>query len=743
MRRRLIIRSLLGLLLVAAFVLHVANIRTIPVFERVSSTYYDMRMQITLPDTQDTRIVIVDIDERSLERIGHWPWPRDVVAQLTDRLLDDYRASLIAFDVLFAEPDGSSGLKTLEMLATGPLRESPRFREELENIRPQLEYDRRLAEALSRGETILSYALHMPDTPGTIPRVGALPAPAIAQPPVAIAHHLLAAKGHTASLPELQRGAVHAGFFNNPLIDPDGVHRRAPLLIQYQGKVYESLSLAAVRSLFGMPPVELHMGSGYGSDPATGQRLEWIRIDNFSIPVDERGAVLIPYRGRQGSFPYISASDVLEKRADPSVLSNAIVLIGATATGLLDFRPTPVQNVFPGIEIHANLISGILDQSFKHRPAFARAVELVELIITTLIMILLLPRMPPLAASLLFLGLCATLVGIDLYLWSYKHLAFDPSLALANLVILFSMQMAWGFLVESRGRQNITRLFGQYIPPELVDEMSQHPENYSMGGESRELTVLFSDVRGFTTISEGLTPQQLSQLMNELLTPLTRVIHSHRGTIDKYMGDAIMAFWGAPVPDPHHARHALRAAIEMIHRIEALNNQLQHRGLPLMKMGIGLNTGIMSVGNMGSQFRMAYTVLGDSVNLGSRLEGLTKQYGVDIIVSQATASEVPEFAFRELDRVRVKGKQEPITILEPVCLKRDLDGAHKSPLTRYHAALAAYRNQRWIDAGKILTALAEEDPERLIYRIYLERIDWFREHPPPAGWDGVFTHKSK
>ena len=311
--------------------------------------------------------------------------------------------------------------------------------------------------------------------------------------------------------------------------------------------------------------------------------------------------------------------------------------------------------------------------------------------------------------------------------------------------LLFVLLTTYGYFGETRSKRKLSRFFSQYVPPELVEEMNERREEISLDGENRNMSVLFSDVRGFTTISESFSdrPHELTQLMNAFLTPITKAIHDSRGTIDKYMGDAVMAFWGAPLADDQHAVHAIEAGFEMVRQLDALQPTFAERGWPAINIGIGVNSGYMNVGNMGSEFRVAYTVLGDAVNLGSRLEGLTKQYGVQFIVSDETAAEAPEFVYRELDRVRVKGKNEPVTIVEPVGLAEQITAEQHQILARYEAALALYREASWDAAEAELQALAELEPNRLIYRIYLDRIDQYRQSPPPADWDGVFTHTSK
>jgi adenylate cyclase len=311
------------------------------------------------------------------------------------------------------------------------------------------------------------------------------------------------------------------------------------------------------------------------------------------------------------------------------------------------------------------------------------------------------------------------------------------------IALIYIINMSYGFFVESRGKKQLAGLFGQYVPPELVEEMAKNPTSFSLEGEIREMTVMFSDVRGFTTISEGLDPKELSRLMNEFLTPMTQVIHHNRGTIDKYMGDAIMAFWGAPLLDDQNAKRALQAAVDMIAALEKLNVEFATKGWPPINIGVGLNSDMMTVGNMGSEFRMAYTVMGDGVNLASRLESLTKNYGVNIIVSEFTKALVPEFAYRELDNVRVKGKEKPVAIFEPIGEATQMDEATKDNLKLYREALKLYRSQSWDLAEKQLINLQKQEPQRYVYEMYIKRIAYFRQNPPEASWDGVFNYETK
>ena len=729
----------LSLLITLPLLLNAAGVLNLDFIRVLENYVYDMKLKLTMPGYPDPRVVIVDIDEKSLQEQGHWPWPRNKVAKLVDLLFDHYQIDVLGFDILFAERDESSGLKSLEALAQTELSGNPSFNSTLNRLRPQLNYDQVFADSLKNRRVVLGYYFRSEREQGS--SVGTLPKPVLARgsfDPAGIS--ALPATAFAANLPELQTNAAGGGFFSFPLVDNDGKFRRIALLQEYQGSIYEVLGLAVARLHMQEPKIDFHYGFG-----ARGARaLESLKISaRQSIPVDADVAALIPFRGPKKSFSYISASDVLNGTVPPQTLRKAIVLIGSTAPGLMDLRTTPVGDVYPGVEMHANLIAGIIDDNIKERPDNSSDFEFWPLLLVGLLLACLLPSLKPMGATMLSLAVMAALLAGNVTAWQFNN--FD--LPLASIVVLaaalFLFNMAYGYFVEDHGKRLLTGLFGQYVPPELVDEMAKDPGAYSLEGESRELTVLFSDVRGFTTISEGLDPSQLTQLMNEYLTPMTHVIHQHRGTIDKYMGDAIMAFWGAPVHDDQHARHALLAGMEMNVKLEGLQEHFKARGWPPIRIGVGLNTGEMTVGNMGSEFRLAYTVMGDAVNLGSRLEGLTKEYGVQIMVSEFTRAAVPDFVYRELDRVRVKGKDRPVGIFEPICPQGEESSGLLDELALYDEALRLYREQDWQKAGERFASLQSTYPERYLFEVYAKRITYLRESPPGPDWDGAFTFTTK
>lgn len=736
----------MGLLLTLLFIGGAVGLYHIPLSGELGELIYDSKLRLTMPGTVNDRIVILDIDEKSLKEEGHWPWRRDRMALLMDKLFDRDGVAEVGFDMVFAERDQSSGLRVLEQLGRKQLRGVPRFQAALKQLRPQLEYDRIFADKLKGRKVVLGCYF----TTGAHGRTtGALPVPVFAPGTFKGAHAVPFYRftGFGGNLPEFQRNAAATGHIN-PVMDADGMVRRLPMIVEYKGAYYESLSLAMVRVLLGpgrLVPV-FRGGNGAGDG-----ELEWMELltahGKYRIPMDAAGgrgmSTLVPYRGPQRSFPYISVTDVLHDRVPVSALRGKIVLVGTSAPGLQDLRSTPVASTFPGVEVHANMIAGILDHGIKQRPGYMVGVEVTLLLLLGGMLSLLLPRLSPFRGATLAGAALAGAVLLDLWLWQSADLDLPIANTLMLVAVLFVLNMWLGYFMEERRKRQITSLFGQYVPAELVEEMSQRPEEISMESDSREMTILFSDVRGFTSISEQFDPKELSRLMNEFLTPFTQVIHRHRGTIDKYMGDCIMAFWGAPLHSGDHARDAVLAGMEMFRVLGDLRREFGARGWPALRMGIGVNTGRVSVGNMGSEVRVAYTVMGDAVNIASRLESLTKQYRVDFIVGEDTRRAVPGVVYRELDLVRVKGKDSPLAIYEPIGLEGEVGAEMLEEIGLFHQALKAYRNRAWDDAELRLLSLQNMHPTTRLYQIFMERIAEYRVSPPPADWNGVFDWKTK
>lgn len=726
------IRLLLGVLATAILLAHVVGAFRLDFMEAMERFAYDTRIRLLAPEDHDDRIVIVDIDEASLQQEGHWPWSRKRLAQLLDLLFDHYQARLVAFDVVFAEKDHSSGLAALQAMRQAQFTQRPEWVPLIDAILPALDHDRQFADSMRGRNVVLGYYFRHGTDMGR--NIGMLPPP-VMQVDMLAGRHVayLQASGYGANLPILQQQAAAAGHFN-PDPDEDGITRRVPLLVAYQGGMYEALSLAVVRRVLG----NVQVAPGF-ADSMQYAGMEWLELGQRKIPVDANLNTLIPYRGKQGSFPYVSATDVLHGKVSPQQLQNRIVLIGTTAPGLMDLRATPVQSVYPGVEIHASLISGMLDGNILQQPGYTRGAEFLLLMLLGVGLSILIPRMSPVPATVLALATWALLTGFNLMAWQ-AGIVLPLASTLLLVLMLYVLNMSYGYFIESRSRRHLAQLFGQYVPPALVAEMVERPHQLGLEGESREMTVLFCDIRDFTRISEALDPQALAKLMNEYLTAMTRVIHQHRGTIDKYMGDAIMAFWGAPLHDDRHAANAVNAALDMVRELEQVNAGFQARNWPRLDIGIGLNSGEMTVGNMGSEFRMAYTVMGDAVNLGARLESLCSYYDEPIIVSEFVIRAATQYPYRELDLIRVKGKGIPVRIYAPITTEHAVT---EQELAQYELALAAYRQQQWSPAREAFNTLQATYGARRIYTLYLERIAHFSRHAPAADWDGVFNFESK
>ena len=739
----------LSLLVILLMLLHASDRMPLQFVHKLESFSYDARLRLLMPNTIDNRIVIVDIDEKSLIKQGRWPWGRDKMATLVNQLFDTYHINTLGFDVVFAEKDESSGLKNLERMQQQYLKDDVVFANALKIVKPTLNYDQIFADSLKNRKIVLGYYFQIN---GDNNHVGQLPPASFSEKDFTnkdLTNQSIAfteASDFGANLPVLQQNALAAGHFN-PEPDADGITRKIAVLIKYGDHYYDSLATAVARVYLQDQVLEAKFATIGADEDYAG--LESFQLSGKRIPVDNEVATLIPYRGVQGSFQYVSATDVLNNKIHPETLNNKIVLVGTTAPGLMDLRAAPVQSNYPGVEMHANMISGILDNNIKARPAYTKGAEFLLLLVFGLLLALFLPILNPIKATLLTIAVLAAVLGINFASWQYANLVLSIASILLMIGLIYLINMSVGFFVESRGKRQLAGLFGQYVPPELVHEMAKNPEIIDVSGETREMTVLFSDIRGFTQISEGLDPKQLTQMMNEFLTPMTKIIHEHRGTIDKYMGDAIMAFWGAPLKDDNHAQNAVSAALQMNAAIKGINEKFAKKGWSPIRMGFGLNTGNMVVGNMGSSFRMAYTVMGDSVNLGSRIEGLTKYYGVDIIVSEFVKAQTPNMIYRELDLVRVKGKDKPVAIFEPLGSEEQATTKTLETLDSYHDVIKSYRNCDWSLAEKQLKALEKmtiddgESAPIVLYALYKKRIAQFKKVPPPANWDGVFNHDSK
>ncbi|MDH5537800.1 MAG: adenylate/guanylate cyclase domain-containing protein [Rhizobacter sp.] len=749
--RRRSVQALRAALLLACLLLalaHASGVWPLGFVSQLDLVIADARLRASMPRTRDQRIVIVDVDQKSLTEIGRWPWGRDRMAALVDELFDRQGAAVVGFDMLFSEPDRGTGLATLERLAG----EEPALRPRMPALRAELDGDARLARALASRAAVLGFYF---DTDPASIRSGTLPPSLFDQAalhgrPVAFTRW----HGYSASLPRIAAAAPDAGFINS-LPDEDGAVRSLPLIAEHAARFYPALALAVFRRYAGSPQVEPGLPEGRLL-PRDYSGLESIVLrqgeQQFAIPVDARVGVRIPFRGPSGagggSFEYLSASDLLLSRVAPGHLAGKLVLVGSSAPAMFDLRPTPVSEVSPGVEIHANVLSGLLDGRLPVQPDWARGAEVAQVVLVALVLAALLPRLSALVALFVTLGTLVALTSLNAWLYSGHGLALPLASALLLTATLYAGTTIWGHISEGRSRRSLTRLFGSYVPPELVTEMARDPERYDMHAENRVLTIMFCDMRNFTRVSEALSPEDLRALVNRFFSSMTAAIREQRGTLDKYIGDAIMAFWGAPVDDPAHAEHAVRAALAMTQRLRLLNDDLRARRLPEIGLGLGLNTGLVCVGDMGSDIRRSYTVMGDAVNLASRIEALTRHYGVDLLVGQATREAVQDGAMRwlEIDHVKVKGKQQAVTLFTPVAEAVARAPAFEEEMRLWRLALDSHRKQHWEIADSALSELRCRFGESTfsgLYQRYAARNTHYRTTPPPPDWDSVHIFDSK
>lgn len=720
--------------------------------ERLEGIVYDQRLNITLPATPrktDFNIFVVDIDEKSLKEVGRFPWPRTVVKDLVSQLVDA-GVVVIGFDIAFSEPE----INPVDQMQNAELGSAlyDSNPEIFEQLKQDVDADNQLASVL--GDTDVVLGILFQDDP--LVDVGKLKPSTVSLLDSEVNFETLTRRhyvGQLSNVDVIQNAALGQGFFNSAP-DPDGYIRRALTVVEHEGELYSSLSLEMARlySLSDMIEIETEF------IPAIeGHSITAVRFGQTRIPTDAYGRVLVPYRGGQKSFPYYSAADILNGRIDSHLLEGGLALIGTSAVGLSDLRATPVGLQYPGVEVHANVLEGILQAAkrsvsgeeeevtelFSYRPDWWAQAVFFQVLILGFVLTFWLPLLGPIQMALVGLIGSVAVISFNFYLWQMQKIEMPLLQPLVLVMLITIFNMVRGFFKENSSRQQIKSMFDQYVPPAHIDQMLDDPDSVNLEGERREMTVLFSDIRSFTSISERLSANDLKDMLNEYFSPITKSIFEHQGTIDKYVGDMVMAFWGAPLQDPQHAEHAVIGGFDMLKITADLRSAFAAKGWPEIYVGIGINTGEMNVGDMGSEYRRAYTVLGDAVNLGSRLEGLTKFYGLEFLVSETTKSQCPNIEFRPIDRVKVKGKDQAVAIYEPICEKGSLTEQENEELSLLLEAYQAYLEQRWLDAEVLYRRLQEQNSTRKLYPIYLERIELLREQELPENWDGSFTHTSK
>jgi len=696
--------------------------------------------------TPTGKVALVTIDEKSLDELGRWPWPRVRMAQLLDALMKS-GPKVVGFDIVWAEPDENSEFKGLSAVGK-KVKELGVDSRELENYLSEAlkraDTDRALADSIARSRaTVLGYFFHF--FPGEVQEKGQRPTQE--NLPSLSAYNLVKYTSQEATrvqlfeadyaevnIPAISGAAEGQGYFNI-FPDRDGVVRWIPMVIRYQGRHYCALSLAVLQKFLDNPPLILRLAE-FG--------VQEVRLGDLAIPTNEEGRMLINYRGPHKTFPHYSITDVIHGRVPAEAFKGKIVLVGATAMGIYDIRVTPFDHVFPGLEVHANVIDSIIGKQFLYRPNWVTLFDILAVIAIGLILGLILSRVKALwgalAGGLLFFAFYI----LSKLLFQGQGVWVNTTYPFFNLILTYLGITGYRYMTEEREKKKVRGAFQYYLTASVVEQMLENPEKLKLGGEKKDLTVLFSDIRGFTSISERMTPETLVKFLNEYLTKMTDLVFKYDGLLDKYMGDAIMAVWGAPLDQADHTQRACFTALDMVDELLVLQEKWAAEGMPKLNIGIGINSGPMVVGNMGSERRFDYTVMGDSVNLGSRLEGLNKLYGTHIIVSEMVYERVQEQVLgRELDSVRVKGKGQPAKIYELMARGPRTTPEQKALAEEFHVALEEYKKRNWGSALQTFQAILARHPDDGPTKLYVERCQSLQKDPPPRDWDGVYTMSTK
>lgn len=690
--------------------------------------------------------VIAAIDEKSLAELGRWPWERTSIARLIDTL-KKYGAKSVGFDIVFAEPDKNSFLRDLDKFSKNindlELKD-PLFLKFLDEKKKEVDADLILARSIRQaGNVTLGYFFHTSkkevehlseeDIQRSEGYISGSEYGTVQMRGDADEGSIMHAYSAVPNVKPLTHAAEVSGYFN-AFPDIDGTNRWFPLVIKFRDNFYPPLSVSVLRQYLGRPTLSLKIAD-YG--------VEGIKIGAIEIPTDEAGRIFINYLGPAKIFPHYSVTDIVNNRLEPGLFKDKIVLVGATATGIYDAGVAPFSTVYPSIDVHATVIDNILHQNFIKKPVWATMIDVFAIILAGLITGIIVSRM--MAVMGLFAGivLTASWVLLNYFVFSNYNFWLNIVYPLFTILSVYVAITIHKYITEERKKKEIRSAFQHYLTPSVIDEILKDPSKLKLGGDKKDLSVLFCDIFNFTAFSEKLTPEELVHLLNEYLTAMTDVVFKNGGLLDKYMGDAIMAIFGAPLEQPDHQKKACLTAIGMMEELQKLQQKWMDDGRPILHIRIGINSGTMIVGNMGSEMRFDYTVMGDNVNLGSRLEGINREYGTNIIISEFTYENVKDMFFcRELDSVRVKGKTVPVKIYELLGKRKNSEQLY-SFVKVFEEGLAQYRRCQWDEAISCFKKAIEIRSGDRPSELYIKRCNEFKKNPPEKGWDGGHTMTEK
>jgi adenylate cyclase len=699
-------------------------------------------------------VVMAVIDEKSLDQEGKWPWPRAKIAELIDRLSED-GAKVIAFDVFFSEPDNNNNLlfiRQVEQKLQNLGINNKQLHKLIEENKAKADNDRALAEAIRRSQAkvVLGFPFYQspnelaaeltPDDFKNRLRLSENALYPVVRYKDQKAKNTVQLINLYAPEPNIEviSQATRAAGFIMALPEEDGTIRSFPLLVNVRFReenyCFMPLSIQALRQYLNLPPLLVNIAD-YGIDG--------IRLGDLLIPATQDGKMYINFLGPENTFASFSINDILRRKTATGAFKDKIVLVGSTALGAHDLRVTPFSGSFPGLEIHANIMDNILTENFLSEALFYHFFGILAILLVSLLLGYFIPRLKAVKGIIFASGLFIAYLLLAQYLFSVSGTLINVVYPSLTLFLIYTTLTTFHYFTEERRRRQLKTAFVCYVSSSVVNEIIKNPDKLKLGGDKRELTVLFSDIRGFTTLTEKLQSEELVALLNEYLTLMTDIVFKYEGTLDKYIGDALMAFYGAPQEQPDHAQRACHTALEMFAALKALNRKWAQEGKKTIDIGIGINTGPMMVGNMGSKQRFDYTVIGDAVNLGSRLEGINKTYDSHILISESTYAKIKNaFTCLELDSVRVKGKMQPVKIYQLIGT-HDIAFEQKQAADQFHQGLILFRNRRWDEAIKAFKAVTALDPELRAAEVYINRALAFKTNPPPPDWDASVTMTMK
>lgn len=691
----------------------------------------------------DNNVIIVDIDDKSLHEVGQWPWSRDIVSNMLVNLTNS-NVGLIAFDVVFPEKDRTNPKKIIE-----------EFNINTDILIP--DFDSIFAQTVANTPTILGYQFQLEKDNYLNKNTPTIPAIFIEKNRDEFNKKMvIEAYGTILNIPEVQNSSYSSGFFNN-IPDKSGVVRSVPLVIRYDERIYPSLALEIIRTISNKKKVYINYDRN---------GVENIRIGDLIIPTDRYGRSFVNFKGYEKNFKYISAYDILQNNYNIEDIEGKIVIIGTSAAGLLDLRATPFDSVYPGVEVHANLIDNILNEDYIYKPSWVDGLNMFHILLITVIIVGLVANLPLYLATIFTFFIAVINIYILYFILFNYGLIINIFFPLVVTFISYVVAVSLNYFLEVKYNKDIKNKFASKVSKNVMESLIHNMENDTFEATSKEITVFFSDIRGFTNISEVVSNERiLIELLNEYMDPMTDIIIKNYGTVDKFIGDAIMAYWNAPGDIKNHANKAVEASLEQLYILDSLNKKIkkdirfkeiakmsQEKSIPIFEIGIGINTGVAIVGEMGSSQRSDYTVIGDPINLGSRMESLCKYYGSFLNISNYTKEQLPNnYIYRYLDLVTVKGKNKPVQIWQIIDYDNDMGSLYNisrerldEELELYHRALDLYQNEKFSDALGIFKEvnLWEDKSNNKIYDIYIQRCEHYIKMPPD-NFDGIFRHNTK